>query len=204
MLALEESIAFHQVLIVLNGVHIHIAQPADLILQGGDLLFHGRQILQGLIPKGGGASRRQLIFFPHVIDLVLNGFLCFFPLGVQTVYFLVQAGKRGGQALPVLKETLLSGGELFLSLQVSLKLQLPLASGDPGSGQAFCQGTDLLFLSLHLSCVPLYPVEDFLFFFLKTGKLPADTVQVLLREPLGLADLFCLCFQGGYPGCPAA
>ena len=45
MLGLHESIALHQVLVILNGVDIDIAKLADLILQTADLAFHSWQII---------------------------------------------------------------------------------------------------------------------------------------------------------------
>ena len=45
MLSLHESIALHQVLVILNGVDIDIAKLTDLVLQTADLTFHSRQII---------------------------------------------------------------------------------------------------------------------------------------------------------------
>jgi len=45
MLSLHESIALHQVLVILNGIDIDIAKLTDLILQAADLSFHNRQII---------------------------------------------------------------------------------------------------------------------------------------------------------------
>ena len=45
MLSFHESIAFHQVLIILNGVDIDIAKLTDLVLQTADLTFHSGKII---------------------------------------------------------------------------------------------------------------------------------------------------------------
>ena len=53
MLVFHERIAFHEHLIVLNGIDIHVTEFFDGVLDGGDLLFHLRDILQRLISHGG-------------------------------------------------------------------------------------------------------------------------------------------------------
>ena len=201
MLALQEGVAVHQVFIILNGVHVHVSQPSDLILQGGDLLLHGTQILQRLIPESRGACQSQLIFVPHIIDLALDGFFRLFPLGVQTVNLLVQTGNRFGKAFPFRKEPLLLCGKRFLSFQVCLQPQLPLASCHAGSGQALRQGTDLSFLFLHLPLILFHSGEDLSAFFFETGHFAADTIQIFLCKALGLTDLLGLHFNGGYLSC---
>ena len=201
VLTLQEGVAVHQVFIILNGVHIHVSQPSDLILQGGDLLLHGSQILQSLIPESRGACQSQLIFVPHIIDLALDGFFRLFSLSVQTVNLLVQAGNRFGQTFPFREETLLFCGKRFLPLQIRLQPQLPFASSHAGCRQALRQRADLLFLFLHLLFVFSHSGKNLFALLLKTGKLAADTVQIFPCKALGLTDLLSFHFNGGYLSC---
>ena len=51
-LGFQELIALHEIFVILDGVYVHIPQLPDLILNGRNLLFHGRKIRQLLASQG--------------------------------------------------------------------------------------------------------------------------------------------------------
>ena len=182
MLPFQECISLHNIFIIFYGIDVDIAQFFNLILQRRDVPLHSCQIRQLLLPQGSRIAQRDLILIPHIIDLIFNGFLQFFLLGIQPVHFLVKPCHLRGKILPSVKKGLLFSGQSILALRILLQPLLRITLGFVGS---FYRQKDLLYVMLlagHLFLSGCHALLDLPFFLLMTFDLRIDSVYILFAE----------------------
>ncbi len=151
MLSLEKFITLRNLFEFLNGIYIDIAQLLDLRLQVLDLPLHIPQLRQIGIAQLSGTAQRQLIFLPHVVDVLLGGFLIGFLPAVQTETFLIQLGHVFGELFPFSQKSLMLLVQLVPLRHLALDLRLDLGKELPGIFNGLGQFPNLLFLLLDLS-----------------------------------------------------
>ena len=207
MLGPHKLIPLRDLLVVLNGVDVHIAQGPDGLLKGPGLPLHLPQRRPLGIEKCLGRGCGQLILAPHVLHMALQPLVQFLLLALKPEQFFVQMVHAPGKLLPLIKQPLLLPGLLlpgpgkpkalllqalrllgqFFNLLLDLlDLLHPLANGlAAGAGAAFQLGK-LLIKLVHLSPDTPDIFLDKLVFLLQigAGKLHGGQILCQLLPPL--------------------
>ena len=196
VLPLEESIAFHELLIFLDGAHIDIAKCFDLTSQTCDFLFHCGQVCQCLIARGSRVRNRDLIFLPHKGGLLFNGFFEPFPPGGQAEHFLVEPGNDFCCALAVPRSFLLPALQFLVLLPQRLQFLFLSALYMIGIGRFLPEVFDPFCLLFNLPAVIFPAARNLLQLGAESLQLASDTFRVLALEAKALLCTAVLDLQG--------